>query len=148
MHLDGVDKRIIVEMQRDGRISYADLAPIVGLSPAATRQRVQRLTESGVVQVVAVTDPLTLGYTAMAMMCIRVDRDAQEVADALAALPSVIYVVLAAGGYDVLAEVVCSSTEELFSVLNDQVRAIVGVRDVEAFPYYRTHTHRFNWAVR
>jgi Lrp/AsnC family transcriptional regulator for asnA, asnC and gidA len=146
--LDPIDKLIINELQRDGRISYADLAPLVGLSPAATRQRVQRLTESGVVQIVAVTDPLALGYTAMAMFCITVESDAQAVADAVGALPSVIYAVLSAGGYDVLAEVLCETNDELFDVLNHQVRTIDGVHEVQAFPYFRIHTHRFSWAVR
>ena len=148
MTLDSIDKRIIAELQGDGRMSYADLAPLVGLSPAATRKRVQRLTDSGVLQVVAVTDPLALGYTAMAMFCITVERDAQSVADAVGALPSVIYAVLSAGGYDVLAEVLCETNDELFNVLNNDVRTIPGVREVHAFPYFRIHTHRFSWGVR
>lgn len=148
MSLDPIDKRIVGELQRDGRISYAELAPLVGLSPAATRQRVQRLTDTGVLQIVAVTDPLALGYTAMAMFCIRVERDAQAVADAVGKLASVIYCVLSAGGYDVLAEVLCESNDELFAVLNDQIRTIPGVREVQAFPYFRIHTHRFSWGVR
>jgi Lrp/AsnC family transcriptional regulator for asnA, asnC and gidA len=146
--LDAIDKRIIDELQRDGRMSYADLAPLVGLSPAATRQRVQRLTDSGVLQIVAVTDPLALGYNAMAMFCITVESDAQAVADAVGAIPSVIYAVLSAGGYDVLAEVLCESNDEMFDVLNHQVRTIPGVREVQAFPYFHIHTHRFRWAVR
>ncbi len=148
MSLDTTDKRIIAELQRDGRMSYADLAPLVGLSPAATRQRVQRLTDSGVLQIVAVTDPLALGYTAMAMFCITVERDAQSVADAVGALPAVIYAVLSAGGYDVLAEVLCETNDEMFNVLNNDVRTIPGVREVHAFPYFRIHTHRFSWGVR
>jgi len=148
VNLDPTDKRIIAELQRDGRMSYADLAPLVGLSPAATRQRVQRLTDSGVLQIVAVTDPLALGYTAMAMFCITVERDAQSVADAVGKLPAVIYAVLSAGGYDVLAEVLCESNDELFNVLNNDVRTIPGVREVRAFPYFRIHTHRFSWGVR
>jgi Lrp/AsnC family transcriptional regulator for asnA, asnC and gidA len=117
--LDAIDKRIIDELQRDGRMSYADLAPLVGLSAAATRQRVQRLTDSGVLQIVAVTDPLALGYNSMAMFCITVEHDAQAVADAVGALPSVIYAVLSAGGYDVLAElrVGCIANFLLESVL-------------------------------
>lgn len=148
MALDPTDKRIIAELQRDGRMSYAELAPSVGLSPAAARQRVQRLTDSGVLQVVAVTDPLALGYTAMAMFCITVERDAQSVADAVGAIPSVVYAVLTAGGYDVLAEVLCETNEELFEVLNNEVRTIQGVREAQAFPYFRIHTQRFSWGVR
>ncbi|HRE01910.1 MAG TPA: Lrp/AsnC family transcriptional regulator [Ilumatobacteraceae bacterium] len=147
MTLDSIDKRIIAELQRDGRMSYADLAPMIGLSPAATRQRVQRLTDSGVLQVVAVTDPLALGYHAMAMFCITVERDAESVADSVGALPAVIYSVLSAGGYDLFAEVLCATNDELFEVLND-VRTIPGVREVRAFPYFRIHTHRFSWGVR
>ena len=84
----------------------------------------------------------------MAMFCITVERDAQSVADAVGKLPAVIYAVLSAGGYDVLAEVLCESNDELFNVLNNDVRTIPGVREVQAFPYFRIHTHRFSWGVR
>src|ERR1700704_1869237 len=98
--LDETNKRIIERLQRDGRTSYAALAGVVGLSEAAVRQRVQRLLDAGVMQIVAVTDPLTLGFARQVMVGIRVSGDIRPVATALAAIPEVDYVVICAGGYD------------------------------------------------
>ena len=81
IELDDIDKRIVVELQRDGRISYADLGPIVGLSAAAVRQRVQRILDSGIVKVVGVTDPQALGFPVMAMLGVQVDGDVTQIAD-------------------------------------------------------------------
>jgi Lrp/AsnC family transcriptional regulator, regulator for asnA, asnC and gidA len=146
--LDETDKAIIAELQRDGRIAYADLAPRIGLSPAATRQRVQRLLDAGVVNVVGVTDPLALGYPVMAMLGIQVDGDVVRIADAVAAIEGVIYVVLSAGSFDLLVEVIAEETGSLLGVINDQLKAIDGVRRVESFLYFGIHTHRFGWGVR
>ncbi len=105
-HLDEVSKLIIEQLQKDGRKSYAEIGKVVGLSEAAVRQRVQKLTESGVLQIVAVTDPLKLGFSRQAMIGIRCVGDSMQVADAIAKIPSVDYVVLTAGSFDVMAEVV------------------------------------------
>ncbi|MGH3361180.1 MAG: Lrp/AsnC family transcriptional regulator, partial [Nocardioides sp.] len=105
--LDDVSKAIIEQLQQDGRRSYAAIGKVVGLSEAAVRQRVQRLVEGGVMQVVAVTDPLELGFARQAMIGIRVQGPLEPVADALAALSEVDYVVVTAGSYDLLAEAVC-----------------------------------------
>ena len=109
--LDDVSKAIIEQLQQDGRRSYAAIGKVVGLSEAAVRQRVQRLIDGGVMQVVAVTDPLELGFARQAMVGIRVTGPLEPVADALAALDEVDYVVITAGTYDLLAEVVCESDD-------------------------------------
>src|ERR1700754_466740 len=106
--LDDVNKRIIEQLQRDGRMSYAALAKVVGLSEAAVRQRVQRMLDGEVMQIVAVTDPLTLGFTRQVMIGLKVSGDLQKVAAGLAAIPEVDYVVICAGHYDLLAELVCT----------------------------------------
>src|SRR3954464_2455943 len=113
--LDDASKAIIEELQQDGRRSYAAIGKVVGLSEAAVRQRVQRLVDSGVMQVVAVTDPLQLGSARQAMRGARAGGPREPIADALAALDEVDYVVITAGSYDLLAEVVCASDEELLS---------------------------------
>ena len=146
--LDDTDKRIIVELQRDGRIAYADLAPKIGLSPAATRQRVQRLLDNGVVTVVGVTDPLALGYPVMAMLGVQVDGDVVRIADEVAAIDGVIYVVLSSGSFDLLVEVIAEDTGALLGTINDRLKTITGVRRVESFLYFGIHTHRFGWPVR
>ncbi|MDH4159288.1 MAG: Lrp/AsnC family transcriptional regulator [Actinomycetota bacterium] len=145
--MDATDRSIIRELQADGRISYADLAPRVGLSAPATRQRVQRLVDSELLQVVAVTDPLKLGLPVMALVGITVDGDVRAVADRVSELDRIIYVVLTSGSFDLFAEVVCADMDELFAVVNDHIRAIDGVRTSESFVYFDIHTHRFTWDV-
>lgn len=146
--LDDIDRLLIAALQRDGRASYADLAELVGLSPAATRLRVNRLLGSGVVQVVGVTDPLAMGYPVMAALGIRVDRNVRTVADRIAELRGVIYVVFTSGSFDLLVEVVCEDSARLLQVIDDEIRAIPDVRSVESFTYFGTHTHRFAWGTR
>jgi Lrp/AsnC family transcriptional regulator for asnA, asnC and gidA len=145
--LDGTDKAIIRALQADGRISYADLAPRVGLSAPATRQRMQRLMDSGLLQVVAVTDPLKLGLPVMALVAVAVEGDVRAVADRVSELDNVIYVVLTSGSFDLFAEVVCADMDELFVVVNDHIKAVPGVRATESFVYFDIHTHRFTWGV-
>ena len=145
--IDAIDRAIIRQLQVDGRASYADLAAEVGLSAPAVRQRMQRLMETGLLQVVAVTDPLRLGLPVMAMVGIEVDGDIRAVADAVGAIDKVIYVVLTSGSFDLFAEVVCADMDQLFEVVNDRLKSIDGVKATESFVYFDIHTHRFNWGV-
>jgi Lrp/AsnC family transcriptional regulator for asnA, asnC and gidA len=146
--LDEVSKSIIEELQQDGRRSYAAIGKAVGLSEAAVRQRVQRLVDSGVMQVVAVTDPLELGFARQAMIGIRASGPLEPIADALAALEEVDYVVITAGSYDVLVEVVCESDEELLSVLSGKIRTIENVVSTETFMYLQLRKQTYSWGVR
>ena len=148
LSLDDIDRRLVEALQRDGRASYADLAELVGLSPAATRLRVQRLLDANVVQVVGVTDPLALGYPVMAALGVRVERNVREVADRIAAFAGVIYVVFTSGSFDLLVEVICEDSSRLLTVIDDEIRAIPDVRSVESFTYFGIHTHRFVWGTR
>src|ERR1700759_1111327 len=111
VQLDDVSKAIIEQLQSDGRRSYAEIGKAVGLSEAAVRQRVQKLTEAGVMQVGAVTDPMQLGFPRRAMIGLRVSGDTTAVADELGRIPAVDYVVLTAGSFDILAEIVCENDE-------------------------------------
>src|ERR1700738_4681650 len=105
--LDELSKAIIEKLQDDGRRSYAGIVKAVGLSEAAVRQRVQRLIDAKVMQIVAVTDPMQLGFTRQAMIGIRCTGDTIKLAEKLAAVPSIDYVGLTAGSFDVIAEGVC-----------------------------------------
>ncbi|AGS67615.1 Lrp/AsnC family transcriptional regulator [Streptomyces collinus] len=145
--MDETDKAILRELQTDGRIAYADLGPRVGLSASAARQRLQRLLDSRAVQVVGVTDPMAMGGQAMALLGIGVDGDPRAVADALAARPEVVYSVLTSGGFDLFAEVVAPGPKDLLDFVNDAVRPLDGVREIQTFPYFGIHTHRFLWDV-
>ncbi|MFF7238120.1 Lrp/AsnC family transcriptional regulator [Streptomyces collinus] len=145
--MDETDKAILRELQTDGRIAYADLGPRVGLSASAARQRLQRLLDSRAVQVVGVTDPMAMGGQAMALLGIGVDGDPRAVADALADRPEVVYSVLTSGGFDLFAEVVAPGPKDLLDFVNDAVRPLDGVREIQTFPYFGIHTHRFLWDV-
>ena len=145
--LDSVSKAIIEQLQQDGRRSYAEIGKAVGLSEAAVRQRVQKLQETGVMQVVAVTDPMQLGFTRQAMMGVRVDGDATKVAEAIGAIPAADYVVLTAGTYDILAEVVCEDDDDLIEI-GSRLRGIDGVRSVETLVYLKLHKQLYNWGTR
>jgi Lrp/AsnC family transcriptional regulator, regulator for asnA, asnC and gidA len=146
--LDDVSKAIIEQLQDDGRRPYAAIGKAVGLSEAAVRQRVQRLIESGVMQIVAVTDPLQVGFPRAAMIGVRIEGDVESVADQMAQMSEVDYLVITAGGYDILAEVVCEDDEHLLEVLNRRVRAIPGVRHTETFVYLKLRKQIYTWGTR
>jgi Lrp/AsnC family transcriptional regulator for asnA, asnC and gidA len=146
--LDDVSKAIIEELQQDGRRSYAAIGKVVGLSEAAVRQRVQRLIDHGVMQVVAVTDPLQLGFARQAMIGIRARGDLETIADKIAELDEVDYVVVTAGSYDLLVEVVCESDEALLYVLTHKIRSIDGVVSTETFMYLKLRKQTYSWGVR
>jgi Lrp/AsnC family transcriptional regulator for asnA, asnC and gidA len=146
--LDELNKQIIELLQHDGRMSYAALAKVVGLSEAAVRQRVQRLLDGGVMQIVAVTDPLTLGFARQVMVGIKVEGDMRSVADQLAHIPEVDYVVICAGAYDLLAELVCTDDAHLLALLNDKIRTIPGVTGTETFVYLKLAKQTYAWGTR
>ncbi len=146
--LDDVSKAIIEQLQQDGRRSYAAIGKVVGLSEAAVRQRVQRLVESGVMQIVAVTDPLELGFARMAMVGVRVAGPVQPVADALAVFDEVAYVVVTAGSFDILAEVVAGSDEALLEIISNQIREVPGVVSTESFIYLHLRKQTYSWGVK
>jgi Lrp/AsnC family transcriptional regulator for asnA, asnC and gidA len=148
MHLDEISKAIVEQLQQDGRRSYAKIATAVGLSEAAVRQRVARLTDAGVMQIVAVTNPLQLGFRRQAMLGIKAEGNLDPVVAALSAMPEVDYVVITAGSFDVLAEVVCEDDDHLLALLNNQVRTIPGVRATESFVYLKLSKQTYQWGTR
>lgn len=145
--LDDTSRAIIAELQQDGRRPYATIAAAVGLSEAAVRARVQRLVEAGAVQIVAVTDPRQLGLARQAMLGVRVRGDSSLAAQALAALPEVSYVVLTAGSFDLLVEVVCRSDEHLLEVVNSRIRTVPEVASLETFLYLELTKQTYTWGV-
>lgn len=146
--LDDVSKAIIAQLQEDGRRSYAAIGKEVGLSEAAVRQRVQRLVDGGVLQVVAVTDPTELGFARQAMIGVRASGELEPIADALAAMDEVDYVVITAGSFDLLAEVVAVSDEHLLELISKKIRAVPGVLSSETFVYLKLRKQTYAWGVR
>lgn len=146
--LDSTSKAIIEQLQLDGRKSYAEIGKAVGLSEAAVRQRVQKLTDAGVMQIVAVTDPMRLGFSRQAMLGIRVSGDTRVVADQLAEMSEISYVVLSAGSFDILVEVVCEDDDALIELLNEKIRMIDGVATTESFVYLQLNKQKYDWGTR
>jgi len=143
-----IDKAIIEQLQQDGRRPYTDVAAAVGLSEAAVRQRVRRLIDSGVMQIVAVADPLRLGFSLMTLVGVRAEGDLVKTADALAAVPEVIYVVLTTGSFDLLVELVCADHDHLLKLLNETIRTIPGVTRTETFTYLRVVKETYAYGTR
>ena len=146
--LDDVAKRIIELLQEDGRQSYAAIAKAVGLSEAAVRQRVQRLLDAEVMQIVAVTDPLQVGFRRQAMIGIRAEGDLVALGEALSGMAEVDYVVTTAGSFDILAEVVCEDDDHLLDLLTNRIRTLPGVRSTETFVYLKLNKQHYNWGTR
>ena len=144
--IDDVAKQIIEQLQEDGRRAYATIGKAVGLSEAAVRQRVQRLLDAGVMQIVAVTDPLQLGFPRQAMIGLRISGDLESVADSLAELDEIDYVVITAGSFDLLCEVVCRDDDHLLEILK-RLRAVDGVVSTEAFVYLKLRKQTYSWGT-
>jgi Lrp/AsnC family transcriptional regulator for asnA, asnC and gidA len=146
--LDDVSKSIIEQLQLDGRRSYSEIGKKVGISEAAVRQRVQKLTEAGVMQVVAVTDPMQMGFSRQAMIGIKASSDTRELAEAVTAMPQVDYVVMTAGSFDLLVEVICEDDDQLIDLVNSKIRTLPGVTSTETFVYLKLHKQFYNWGTR
>jgi Lrp/AsnC family transcriptional regulator for asnA, asnC and gidA len=146
--LDDVNKAIVEELQHDGRRTYGSIAEAVGLSEAAVRQRVQKMRDAGIMQIVAVTDPLQVGFRSQAMVGIRADGDTRVVAELLAAVPDIDYVVLCTGSFDILVELVTEDEDTLLELLNGVIRTIPGVRDTETFMYLKLTKQTYTWGTR
>jgi Lrp/AsnC family transcriptional regulator, regulator for asnA, asnC and gidA len=145
--LDRLSKQIIEQLQQDGRRSYAAIGKAVGLSEAAVRQRVQRLIDVGAMQIVAVTDPMTLGFPRQTMIGIRCNGDLERVAGHLTGLDEVDYVVITAGSFDLLIEVVCENDDQLLEILG-RVRSIPSVTSTETFVYLKLCKQTYSWGTR
>jgi Lrp/AsnC family transcriptional regulator for asnA, asnC and gidA len=147
MLLDDLSKQIIEQLQQDGRRSYAAIGKIVGLSEAAVRQRVQRLIDSGVMQIVAVTDPMSLGFRRQTMIGLRCTGDLELVAGQLAAMDEIDYVVITAGSFDLLIEVVCEDDDQLLEILT-RIRSLPSVTTTETFVYLKLRKQTYSWGTR
>jgi Lrp/AsnC family transcriptional regulator for asnA, asnC and gidA len=145
--LDDTDRAIIELLQNDGRMPYTKVAAEVGLTEGAIRQRVQRLTDAGVMQIVAVTDPMSLGVRRVAMIGARVAGDAEATAGSLADLPEVEYLLATTGRYDLIFEVVTDDDAHLMRLLST-LRTRADIVEVEAFVCLRLFKQTFSWGAR
>ncbi|TYB43354.1 Lrp/AsnC family transcriptional regulator [Actinomadura chibensis] len=147
VQLDETAKQIIEQLQQDGRRSYAAIGKAVGLSEAAVRQRVQKLLDTGVMQIVGVTDPLMLGFHRQMMIGVKCEGDLEKTADQLAAIDEIDYVVITAGSFDILLELVCEDDERLLELLG-RIRTVPGVVSTESFVYLKLRKQTYSWGTR
>jgi Lrp/AsnC family transcriptional regulator for asnA, asnC and gidA len=134
--LDHLDHQIVDALVQDGRRPYVRIAADLGVSEASVRQRVARLTADGVMQIMAVTNPLKLGFEVVCMLGITVDKASLERAgEQLAALPEVTYLVACTGRFDYLVEVTCQDNRHLMDFLSHKLGAVTGLGSTESFGY-------------
>ena len=136
--LDETDLNIIEALQKDGRVAFAQIAEQLGVSPGMIRQRYSRLVEQGYLKVVAITNPLRMGYKTMAMIGIRADGSKLlAVAEKISKLDEVIYMIICSGRFDIFAEVICRDHEDLLRFITEELSTIDGVRESESFMHLK-----------
>jgi len=136
--LDDTDLNIIEALRKEGRVAFAQIAEQLGVSPGMIRQRYNRLVEQGFLKVVAITNPLRMGYKTMAMIGIRADGSKLlEVAEKISKLDEVIYMIVSSGRFDIFAEVICRDHEDLLRFITEKLSTIDGVRESESFMHLK-----------
>jgi Lrp/AsnC family transcriptional regulator for asnA, asnC and gidA len=145
MKIDRTSRDIIAMLQRDGRAPYTEMARTLGLSETAVRVRVQALTSAGVLQIVGLTDPGSMGFGVMALIGVTANQDLHLIAELVSTWPETTYVVISAGSYDLLIEVVCTDNAALL-LLVERLRAVEGVRTSESFIYISRHKLNYAYA--
>ena len=145
--IDPLDKRIIEALQKNGRESFRRIAASAGVSEATVRARYARLCEDHILQVTAVTNPLGLGFDAQAMIGIRTSGSPERVADEVAQWDEADYVVITAGQFDLLVEVLCNDRRHLLDVTT-RIRAVDGVLSTESFLYLELWKQLYDWGTR
>ena len=136
--LDDTDLQIIEALRKEGRVAFAQIAEQLGVSPGMIRQRYNRLVEEGFLKVVAITNPLRMGYRTMAMIGIRAEGSRLlEVAEKISKLDEVIYMIISSGRFDIFAEVVCRDHEDLLRFITEKLSTIEGVRESESFMHLK-----------
>jgi Lrp/AsnC family transcriptional regulator for asnA, asnC and gidA len=137
-NIDDIDRQIIIILQKDGRATFAQIANLLKVSPGMIRVRYNRLVELGIVRVVAITNPLRMGFQTMALIGIKTEPDKLlDVADHIAALDEVIYLILVSGAYDIIAEIVCKDQNHLLNFLSERLYKIDGVHESESFMHLK-----------
>ena len=145
MDIDRTSQRIIAILQRDGRCPNTVIAREVGISESAVRARIQGLISSGVLQIIGLTDPGNMGFGVMALIGVQAGNDLNRIAELVSTWPETTYVVISAGSFDLLIELVCTDNNDLLRVV-ERIRAVDGVRSTESFIYISRHKLNYAWA--
>lgn len=147
--LDDLDKRIIQCLQLDGRRPYAQIGRQLKVPEATVRQRAERLISRGIVQIVGVTDPLAMGFQQPALIGMNVESGRlSEIAEKIAELDEVTYLVITAGRYDLVCEVVCEDNDHLLRVLTERLADIGGIQSTETLVELRFVKESYQWGAR
>ena len=147
--LDDLDKAIIKCLQLDGRRPYAQIGRELQVPEATVRQRAERLISRGVVQIVGVTDPLAMGFQHPALIGLKLEPGRlDEIAQHIGALEEVTYLVVTAGRFDLVCEVVCADNDHLLRVLTEQLAGIDGIRSTETLVELRFVKESYQWGAR
>lgn len=144
--IDDIDRDLIRILQADGRTSYSQLSRVVGLSDAACRQRVKRLLDTGVIDIVAVSDPIKIGLGHGSLLGINIIGDTRKVANEVGMLDDAVYVVMTTGRFDLMVEIVTRDDESFIDVTNI-IRMMDGVTRVESLPYLAITKQTYDWGV-
>ena len=147
MKLDRIDRQIIESLQTDGRRPFTALAREAGISEAAVRARVKKLTRAGVIDVVAVTNPLKVGFDVMAIVGIQANSNLEQIADTVSEWDETSYVVILSGSFDLMVEIVCADNHHLLRLVQ-RMRDVPGVKSTETFMYLDLHKQTFSWGTR
>lgn len=147
--LDDLDKAIIKCLQQDGRRPYAQIGRELKVPEATVRQRAERLISRGIVQIVGVTDPLAMGFQQPALIGLKVEAGRlEEISQQIGALDEVTYLVVTAGRYDLVCEVVCEDNDHLLRVLTERFAEIEGIKSTETLVELRFVKESYQWGAR
>ncbi len=148
IRLDGIDKRIIEELQAEGRRPFRRIADDLAVSESAVRYRVQRLQQAGILQIVGLADPLRIGFATMALVGVRVQPGhLAEVSRRICALSEVSYVAMVVGSFDLFAEVICRDPDDFTEFLTGRLHRIEGIIGVESFMILQLHKLSYRWGA-
>ena len=142
-----MDKSIIEALQKNGREPFRRIAAEVGVSEATIRARYSRLCDDNILQVTGITNPLGLGFDAQAMVGVRTTGAPEPVADEIAKWDEADYVVVTAGQFDLLVELLCADRRQLLDLTN-RIRALDGVISTESFLYLELCKQLYDWGTR
>jgi Lrp/AsnC family transcriptional regulator for asnA, asnC and gidA len=145
--IDDIDLQIIKLLNKDGRLPFAQIAKQLGVSTGMIRHRYQRLVQGGILQIVAITNPMLMGFATMAQIGVKANVSRlEEIAEEIASFDEVIYLVLLTGSFDLHVEVICRDKSHLLNFLTKKLHAVEGVKEAETFMYLRIAKENYGWA--
>jgi len=146
--LDRIDRQIIALLQEDGRIPNTEIAKQVGVSEATVRSRVNRLIREEFVQIVAVSDPIKLGFGIVGTLRIQVDVSKTEhVTRELEKLKPIWFIVNTTGGTDIVTEFITKSLDDLNELIFNQINRIDGIKGTETNIFLKYVKRRYDWGT-